>query len=216
MNFLAGTMPLGAAGGQPPVLTVTGEGSVQVAPDTAVVSLGVTARNQQAAAAFQQVANTLNQVVRALLAAGIPREQIQTSQVSISPAFEDGRQMGFEATATVQVTLRDTSTVAGVIDRAVAAGANNVSGITFEVRDPAAAEAAALAAAVQNAQRQAVVLARSLGIALGPVFRVEAEPAPGPVQPLFARAAVAAEQLPVLPGTLTITRRVRVEFLLGR
>lgn len=201
---------------QPPLLTVTGEGSVQVTPDTVVLTLGVTARAPQAAAAFQQVAAALNKVVRALLAAGVPQDQIQTSQVSLQPAFENGRQMGFEATATVRVTLRDTAALGGLIDRAVAAGANNVAGVSFEVRDPAAAEAAALAAAVQNARAQAVVLARSLGVALGPVFRVEAEPAQGPPVPLFARAVAAGEQLPVLPGTQTITRRVRVEFLIGR
>ncbi|HYF81143.1 MAG TPA: SIMPL domain-containing protein [Symbiobacteriaceae bacterium] len=213
MNLLTGM----AAARQPSVLTVTGEGSVQVTPDTAVITLGVTARAPQAASAFQQAANALNQVVRALLAAGVPRDQIQTSQVSLQPAFENGRQMGFEATATVRVTVRDFGVLGGLIDRAVAAGANNVAGISFEVQDQVAAEAAAIAAAVQNARAQAVVLARSLGIPLGPVFRVEAEPAQGPPVPLFAARAVAAgEQLPVLPGTQTITRRVRVEFLIGR
>lgn len=211
MNMLTGM----TAARQPSVLAVTGEGNVQVAPDTAVLTLGVTARSPQAATAFQQAATALNQVVRALLAAGVPQNQIQTSQVSIQPTFENGRQSGFEATATVQVTLRDTAALGGLIDRAVAAGANNVAGVSFEVRDTAAAEAAALAAAVQNARAQAVVLARSLGVALGPVSRVEAEAAQGPAVPVFARAVSAGEQLPVLPGTLTVTRRVRVEFLIG-
>lgn len=212
MNTLTGMM----AARQPSLLTVTGEGSVQVAPDTAVLTLGVTARAPQAATAFQQVSTALNQVVRTLLAAGVPQDQIQTSQISLQPTFENGRQTGFEATATVRVTLRDTSGLGGLIDRAVAAGANNVAGVSFEVRNTAAAEAAALAAAVQNAQAQAVVLARSLGIALGPVFGVEAEAAQGPPVPVFARAVAAGEQIPVLPGTQTITRRVRVDFLLGR
>jgi uncharacterized protein len=208
-------LPAGAGALPAPVLVVTGEGNVEVVPDTVVVSLGVTARAPQAAAAFQQATAVLNRVVSTLLAAGVPQAQIQTSQVSLNPAFEDGRQVGFEATATVRVTLRDIGTAGAIIDRAVAAGANNVAGISFEVRDPAPAEAQALALAVQNAQRQAMALARSLGVALGPVVRAEAEPTGGPVQPLFARA-VAGEALPVLPGTQTITRRVRVEFLVGR
>ncbi|HYF94694.1 MAG TPA: SIMPL domain-containing protein [Symbiobacteriaceae bacterium] len=203
------------AGMNPPVLVVTGEGRTDVVPDVVVLSLGVTTRAQQAATAFQQTAAALSRVVSALRAAGVPQEQIQTTQVSLQPIVENGRQIGFDATATVRVTLRDPSAVGALIDRAVAAGANNVAGISFEVRDPSAAEAAALSLAVQAAQRQAVVLARSLGIALGPVLRVEAEPAGGPVTPLFARA-VAAEAVPVLPGTIEVTRRVRVEFLVGR
>jgi uncharacterized protein len=207
--------PLGAAAQQPSVLVVTGEGQTEVAPDTAVVSLGVTSRAAQAAAAFQQTAALLNQVVRALLAGGIPREQLQTTQVSLQPVFENSRQVGFDATATVRVTLRDLSAVGATIDRAVAAGANSVAGVSFEVRDTAAAQALALSLAVQDAQRQAAVLARSLGIVLGPVLRVEAEPSPGPITPLFARAG-AAEGVPVLPGTVMVTRRVRVEYLVGR
>jgi uncharacterized protein len=202
---------------QLPRLVVTGQGQAEAAPDTAVVRLGVSNRGPQAAAVFQQTAAALNQVVRALLAAGIPREQIQTSQVSLQPAFEDSRRVGFEATATVRVTLRDLAAVGTTIDRAVAAGANSVVGIDFEVRDQSAVQAAALSLAVQDAQRQAAVLARSLGVVLGPVLRAEAEPSPGPIVPVFAAARVeGAGAIPVLPGTLTVTRTVRVEYLVGR
>jgi len=201
---------------QPSLLVVVGEGRVDVAPDAAAITLGATARAPQAAAAFQRTAAVLNQVVRALLAAGIPREQIQTSQISLQPVFENGRQVGFDATATVQVTLRELAAVGTIIDAAVAAGANNVLGINFELRDPITAEAAALTRAVQAAQRQAAVLARSLGVTLGPVFRVEAEPSPGPIVPVFAARAAAAEGVPVLPGTVAVTRRVRVEYMVGR
>jgi uncharacterized protein YggE len=199
----------------PPVLVVTGEGTVQVVPDVTVVTLGVTARDAQAASAFRAAAVALNQIVRALIASGIPQDQIQTSQISLQQVFQNDRPVGFEATATLRVTVRDRAAIGDVIDRAVAAGANNITGVSFELADPAAAEAMALARAVQNAQGQAAVLARSLGIVLGPVVRVEAEPAPGPITPLFARAA-AAESIPVLPGTITVTRRVRAEFLIVR
>lgn len=199
----------------PPVLVVTGEGTVQVVPDVTVVTLGVTARDAQAASAFRAAAVALNQIVRALTASGIPQDQIQTSQISLQQVFQNDRPVGFEATATLRVTVRDRAAIGDVIDRAVAAGANNITGVSFELADPAAAEAMALARAVQNAQGQAAVLARSLGIGLGPVLRVEAEPAPGPITPLFARAAV-TEAIPVLPGTITVTRRVRAEFLIVR
>jgi uncharacterized protein YggE len=213
--FQAG-VPVGAATQQPSLLVVTGEGQVDVPPDTAEVSLGVTTRAAQASAAFNQTAAALNQVVRALQAAGLQQNQIQTTQVSLQPAFEDSRRVGFDATANVRVTLTDLNLVGPVIDRAVAAGANNVTGVTFTLRDPGAAQAAALALAVQNGQLQAAALVRSLGITLGPLFRVEAEPAPGPIVPIAAARAFGAEGVPVLPGTLTVTRRVTLQYLLSR
>jgi len=76
--------------------------------------------------------------------------------------------------------------VGAIIDLAVSVGANRVLGVQFEVRERQRAEAIALAQAVQDAQRQAMVLAQSLGVVLGPVWQVESEPAPAPV-PFFAR-----------------------------
>ncbi|HYG59169.1 MAG TPA: SIMPL domain-containing protein [Symbiobacteriaceae bacterium] len=194
-----------------PQLRVTGEGQADAVPDTAVVVLGFSTRAPQAATAFQQTAAVLNRVVAALMEAGIPREQLQTEQISLNPVYERERLVGYEAISTLQVTLRDLSAAGPTIDRAVAAGANNVREVRFELRDPATAEATALALAVQDAQRDAAVLARSLGLRLGPVVRVETEPTPVPV-PRLAFQAAAAEAIPVLPGTIRIARTVRVDY----
>lgn len=87
-----------------------------------------------------------------------------------------------------------------------------MQGVSFDLREPAAYEARALALAVQDAQRKAATVARSLGIGPGPVWQVAVEPAPGPIVPVMVRAA-ALEGMPVLPGTLDLTRRVSVAYL---
>lgn len=195
---------------QPPLVQVTGEGWVEVPPDTVEIALGFSVRADEAAAAYRQTATVLNQVVRVLMEAGIPQEQMQTEQVSLRPVYEQEQLVGYEGTAILRVTLRDLSIAGETIDRAVAAGANTVLSVSFQVRDPGPHEAAALTRAVQDAQRKAAVLARSLGVGLGPVWRAEAEPAPGPIFALARPAAL--EPIPVMPGTITITRRVRVEY----
>lgn len=206
--------PMGLTVTEPPVVRVDGEGQLEVAPDTAVVSLGFSARAEQAAAAFQQTAAAISRVIQALVAAGVPREQLQSEQISLFPVQERERVVGFEGTATLRVTLRDVNAVGPVIDRAVAAGANRVQGVSFEVRDPRPFEAQALTLAIQDAQRKAAILARAAGVGLGPIWLVEAEPSPGPVFPVAARAVALEAAIPVLPGTLTLIRRVRVEFVI--
>lgn len=196
-----------------PLVQVTGEGRLEVAPDTAEVSLGVSVRADSAAAAFDQAAAVLRRIVAVLLDLGIPQEQIQTDQILLFPIHDRERLVGYEATAILRVTLRDLALVGIAIDRAVAAGATRVQSIRFFVKDPSAFDALTLSAAVQDAQRRAALLARSLGVRLGPVWRVQAEPAPGPIFPAVARA-VAVEAIPVLPGTMTLTRSVQVEFLI--
>lgn len=201
--------------GEPPLLQVTGEGRAQAAPDKVEISLGFTARAPQAAEAFNQVSQAINRVVAALLQAGVQREQLQTEQISLTPVFDEQQRLtGYEATSILRVTLRNVSAAGTIIDRAVSAGANRVQEIRFDLTDPAPLAAAALERAVQDANRQAAVLARSLGVRLGPVFRVVAEPAGGPIVPVFARAA-AAEVIPVLPGNITITRTIRVDYVIS-
>jgi len=213
MGYPAG--PVVAAAGEPPALQVTGVGEAEVAPDTARITLGFTARAPQAAAAYEQTAAALNRVVQALVQAGLPATDLQTQTIGLNPVHErvpetgESRLAGYEATATLAVTLRDLARVGAAIDLAVAAGANRVDGIQFTVRERERAEAAALVQAVQDAQRQAAVLAQSLGVALGPVRQVTAEAAPGPA-PFLARGA--AEGLPVLPGRLTVPRSARVSY----
>lgn len=197
----------------PPLLIVSGEGRVDAVPDTVEISLGFSTRAETASAAFQQTAEAVHQVLQALLALGISAEQLQTGQVSLSAVYEKERVVGYEATATLRVTLRDPAAAGQVIDRAVAAGANVVRGLSYSLRDPGAAETQAWTRAVQEAQRKAALLAQSLGIRLGHVWRVGAEAAPGPVVPVFARAAV-QEGIPVLPGTVEVSRRVQVEYLI--
>ncbi len=203
----------GAAG--PPTLQVTGVGQAEAAPDTARVLLGFTSRAAQASAAYEQTAVALNRVVQALMQAGLTAADLQTQQVSLNPVYErtreegENRPAGYEASATLAVTLRDLSRVGAVIDLAVAAGANRVDGVQFTVQETAPAEAVALAQAVQDAQRQAAVLARALGVILGPVREAAMEPGPGAV-PYLARTA--AEGMPVLPGRLTVARSVRVAY----
>jgi len=182
-------------------------------PDTAVVSLGTAVRADSAGAAYQQTATVLNQVVRALLALSIPQDQIQTAQVGLDPVYERERLVGYPGSATLRVTLTDLGAVGATIDSAVAAGANVVQGVSFSVRDTHRPGDAAMTLAVQDAQRQALLLSRALGVRLGLLWRVDAEPTPGPIFPTFARAA-AFEAIPVLPGTLQVTRRVRVEYLI--
>lgn len=211
-----GGYPVGTAMGSRaegiPLIRVVGTGRLDAAPDTAVVTLGVTARAEQAATAYRLTAEALSQIVQTLLAMGIPREQLQTGQISVQPVYEKDRLVGYEGAATLRVTLTDLSQAGAVIDQSVAAGANMVLGVQFEVRERGAAEARALALAVQDAQQKAVVMARSLGVSLGPVWRAEEEGA-GPAITEVGRA-LAGEAIPVLPGTLPVVRRVTLAYMI--
>jgi uncharacterized protein YggE len=127
-------------------LTVTGTGTVSVPPDIVVVSLGVqtvgpdiaraVASNNEAAGAVQAAAREL----------GVADEDIRTTYfyVSTQQQYDEFGNVTGEVTYwvdnTISLTLRDTSKLGDLLEAAVDAGANSISGVTFSVDDPSAAE----------------------------------------------------------------------------
>src|SRR5579864_2916292 len=66
-------------------IVVTGDGSVDATPDRATVALSVIVLRPTAQEAQQQSAATMAQVVRAIVAAGVPQTAIRTTTVSLYP-----------------------------------------------------------------------------------------------------------------------------------
>ena len=70
-----------------PSLTVQGTGQVQTAPDEATVRLGVVAQRPTAREAQGEVNRIANAVLAAIGKLGVPREQIQTSELQLYPVY---------------------------------------------------------------------------------------------------------------------------------
>jgi uncharacterized protein YggE len=70
---------------------VTGEGSVNAAPDFARVTLGVTNTGKTAGEAMAVNAKAANALVSLIKSEGVAPANIQTSEVSISPMFSQPR-----------------------------------------------------------------------------------------------------------------------------
>ena len=117
-------------------ISVSGVGRVMAAPDVADISLGVYEQAKEASAASQRAAESMDSVIQALLGLGVPEADIQTTNISLNPRYdwnkEPAQVVGWEATNTVDVTVRDIDTVGTVIDTVVAAGANQIARAVLE------------------------------------------------------------------------------------
>jgi uncharacterized protein YggE len=192
-------------------LTVVGAGSSDVTPDRASFSFGTVSQGRTAAAAFAASAEEVTKVIAALRRAGVARADIQTSDVSISPrSSENGESIvGYTASNTVTAIVRKLDSAAGVIDAAVAAGANQMYGPNLIASDQSSAYNAALRAAVAEARAKAQTLASASGLTLGRITAVaESSASPGPMQTAVARDSAA----PIEPGTQEIQATVSVTF----
>jgi uncharacterized protein YggE len=109
-------------------------------------------------------------------AAGIAGDDLQTEQVSVYPrTSDDGMSIvGYDASNTVRATIRDLDQAGGIVDEAVAAGANQVYGPSLTVSDTEAQYSAAVDAAFDDARARAQAIADKAGVTLGaPVAIVE-------------------------------------------
>ena len=129
-------------------LNVSASGETRIAPDQAVINLGVTSRALTAREAMRLNNVAMNQVVAALRKEGVAEKDVQTSGLNLNPQMvyrenQPPRVTGYEASNIVTVTVNDLGKLGPTVDAVVAAGSNQINGISFGLRDPRAAEDAA-------------------------------------------------------------------------
>jgi uncharacterized protein len=197
-------------------ITVTGIGSVSVAPDRSEWSFGVQTEAADAGEAMEANARRVRTLIGALRAAGVAAADIQTAHVSLWPHTDErGSVTRYVAANTVRVLVRDLARSGAVIEAAVDAGGNQVSGPALSRADHDAQYRRALAAALAAARADAEALARAAGVQLGPVTAI-VESGASSVGPGRSALAVAEDaSIPVEPGRSEITAAVTVTFALG-
>ena len=193
-------------------ITVSGNGSVVAVPTTAVLSLGVDVRAATAKAALAANAREMRQVIDAVKTAG--GRQVATQSVSLSQVLgQNGEPTGFAASNVVTATV-DVARAGAVIDAAVDAGANQVSGPAMSAADQGTLYRQALKAAMTDARLRAETLAAAAGRSLGKVTSVVESGGATPV-PLYEKAAVSDGATPIEAGTQETTASIAVTFSLA-
>ena len=210
-------LPAQAADNPPPSLIANGEGIEMVVPDIAIVTIGVTSRGRTAGEALAANSRDLGAGLAALKAAGIADKDIGTSGFQINPVYADTEAtralppiVGYEVSNSVRVTIRDIAKSGDILDHVVTAGANQVSGIAFDVADKRTPADAALKAAIADARRKAEIMAEAAGVKLVRILQVSASEGGG--GPVFARMELKAASVPVMPGQQEISANASVTW----
>ena len=201
-----------------PSIAARGVGLVKGTPDTLRVVLGVETRSASAQDALAANNDKANALVDTLKSKGVEAKDIQTSQLSIHPTYDDKGQRitGYQVNNTVTATLHDIAGAGALIDAAAGAvgDAVRVQSIGFSIDDDSALKAEARTQAVHLAQLQAEQMAKAAGVKLGAIRYISEIPASGPI-PYYERlagapAADAAKSAPILPGQQELSLTVDV------
>ena len=182
----------------PRTLSVTGQGIAKGAPDEAAFSTGVVAQGVTAAQALAANARAMNAVFYTLKRQGIPDKAIQTSNLSLSPQYQQCKPnvacpqkiVGYEVSNTVSVTVGLDKTGA-VLDALVTSGSNQIGGISFSIHDPKPLLDQARAEAVKDAFAKAQLYAKAAGVSLGSILAIDEAGSVVP-RPMFKAMAARA------------------------
>lgn len=207
----------------PPIISVNGEGIVNVEPDRATITVGVVTREKNSAAVQNSNARAAQSVINAIVALGIERRNITTGGYNFSPTYRqvNGRSEidGYEATNSVTIIVDDLKLVGKIIDAALANGANQINSLNFGLRNRVAAQDEALKLAVLDAKRKAEVAAAALGKNILSVRNVTINSASVNAPRNFKMSRVedsANFETPVESGSLQCSANVHVEFEISR
>lgn len=202
-----------------PTIEVLGEGTVAAAPDRALVVLGAVTEGTVLQTVQSENAETVTNIINALLQINIPREHIQTTDYRIEIQYDyiDGKQIfkGYQVTHLLQITVDRVGQTGIVVDTAVSHGANTVSSIQFSIHQREKYENQALSLAIRNAQQKAVTIANTLGVSVFAVPSKVQEQArsTGPI-PFKASYLADSAVTPIEPGELTVYAAVQVTYLI--
>ena len=227
--LVAALLPFGVLaddGSRPTGIVVSGRATLDLAPDHALVTIGVTSRGGTAAAALDENSAAAAKIGETARTFGIVTADIRTGTISLQPAFRNVRDQsgqfeqkpdGYQVTNAVTIRIRDLARVGEFLRRFVDGGANRINGISFGIADRNAAERRAGAAAVADARSAAAALAEAAGVKLGRVEAIRALSGGAPSgRPMRMEALRAAPDVPVEPGSLEITAEVEVAFSIER
>lgn len=216
------------------MLTVSADGQAHRAPDVAVFSAGVTTQGKTASAALAANSQAMTAVIAELKKAGVQPRDIQTSNLSVSPLYEEQTAqpaqnqsnmrprrttgpiiIGYQVANQVNVRQRKLDAYGATIDALVSAGANQINGPSFTVDQPAAALDEARLEAMKTARARADLYAHAAGLRVLRIVSI-AESGGGFQQPMvFARAKMMEASAPVEAGEVELAAHVTVQFELA-
>lgn len=201
-------------------LSVSGRGLVSAPPDMAVIQAGVQTRAESASEALRANSAAMAEVLDALRAHDIAERDIQTINFRVQPEYRHDRNssqselIGYQAGNDVRVRVRELDRLGVLLDALVAAGSNQLQGISFAIDDTVALLDQARDRAVRDARRKAERYAAAAGVQVSNVLSINEAGAeiPRPLMRMAAAEMDMGSSVPIASGEQELGVSVNVVF----
>lgn len=179
-----------------PIVAVSGTASKSIPADHATVYISVETHASTAEQAGRENARVQQAVVAALRGAGADSVDLSGAGYIVRPdnrsefSAQAATPMGYVANNIVHIEVRRLDRIGALIDTALAAGANRVSGINFTSSAEREARRSVLAEAVTNARSDAEAIATAAGGSLGRLIELNTQQGDGLEAFAFRQATI--------------------------
>lgn len=206
------------------LLNISASAEATRIPDVARISAGVVTQATDSNSALRANAQQMDKVMAAIKKSGIAERDVQTSGVNLNPQYkyEDNKApqiVGYQASNTVNIKVRDISKLGAVLDGLAGQGANQINGPMFSIDQPELVYDQARMDALKKAQERAQTYAKNLNLRVVRIVSID-ETNNGGFQPMAVLSAAprAAKEFnsPISPGETTLSVTLNVVFELGR
>ncbi len=209
-----------------PTIEVSASGSSELAPDMAILNLGVVREAKTAREALSANNRAMGAVIAALKEAGIEKKDLQTSNFRVQPRYQNHTStnsntrrrilIGYSVSNSLSVRVRDLKILGDILDKTVSLGVNSGGNVRFTNDDPSAAITIARTKAIKNAIAKAETLTKAANAKLGVILSInEGVSRHAPVQLAQARGAFserASDSVPLATGENSYSVRVTVRW----
>lgn len=201
----------------PALISVRGEGTVEVPPDTAVVTMGIKSEGKTAREALHKNNHDMESILGKLKSLeGIDEDKdLQTSNFRLQPKHVYNKNtnineiVGYTVSNDLTVRIRDIATTGTILDTAVSLGINDVTnGIQFtNTKNPDDIYTEARKKAVRDAKTKAQTIVGELGVQLGKIYsisegtsKVDLVGGRGGVQQQMMSKSMSSSSVPIASG----------------
>ncbi len=216
----AATLPQAGTSGSTTGITVQGTGKVTGTPDTLLLSMSVSVTGDTVSAAMGSANAKASAVQKSLLAHGVAKADLQTSNLSIQANYSSSgtKVTGYQVSEGVSATLRDLRTAGAAVSAAADAGGDStrVDGISLDLGETGDLVSAARDSAFAQAKSKAAQYAKAAGVGLGKVLSIDetTQPSePSYAMPMAARADM--KSVPIQAGSQDVAVTVTVVFAIS-
>lgn len=204
---------------EPRLITVTGEAEVRVAPDEAILTLGVETWDKELGIAKRHNDERIKGIVALAKKNNIAPGNVRIENISIEPRYKGGdvqeELIGYCVRKTIVLVVRDVSKFDELLTGVLEAGANYVYGVQFRTTKLRQYRDQVRALALKAAKEKAKMMAKGLRQKVGRPYAVVEEQyergmAPNVIQGTGGGPGEADTSIAI--GQISVSARVRVSF----